>query len=183
MAEIAPGDLPAELVTRLGGSTAAQTAIDAALVAARRYCGWHVSPVRVDDVFELDGPGGQVLSLPTLSLNSVTSVTELGVAVDVTTLDRSRRRGTLTKPFGCWTARDGAIVAVVTHGFTEAEAADWRKAVIRLVDERSEVSIRDDADMKRKKIDDTEYEWFGALLSVDQELAGKFAQFRILPAP
>lgn len=183
MAELAPSDLPAAVLARFADNDAAQKAIDAALVAARRYCGWHVSPVRVDESIEMDGPGGRVLSLPTLSLNSVTSVTELGAAVDVTKLDRSRRKGTLTKPYGHWTGRDGAIVAVVTHGFTEAEAADWRSAILQVVGDRSEGSIRDDADMKRKKIDDTEYEWFGALLSVDQELAGKFAQFRILPSP
>lgn len=184
MAELSPSDLSAAVMARFGGDDeVAQLAIDTALVAARRYCGWHVSPVRVDELIELDGPGGRVLSLPTLSLNSVTSVTELGHTVDVSKLDRSRRKGTLTKPYGRWTGRDGAITAVITHGFTEDEAADWRSAIIQIVDERSEGSIRDDADMKRKKIDDTEYEWFGALLSVDQELAGKFAQFRILPSP
>lgn len=183
MAELTHTDLPAAVLARFADAAAAQVAINAALVAARRYCGWHVSPVRVDESLELDGPGGRVLSLPTLSLNSVASVTELGVALDVSALDRSRRKGTLTKQYGRWSGRDGAIVAVVTHGFTEAEASDWRAAIVATVDERSAGSIRDDADMKRKKIDDTEYEWFGALLSVDQELAARFAQFRILPSP
>lgn len=183
MAELAAADLPAAVRARFADDTAALAAINEVLVAARRYCGWHVSPVRVDEVLELDGPGGHVLSLPTLSLNSVASVTELGAAVDVSKLDRSRRKGTLTKPFGHWTCRDGAITATITHGYTEAEAADWRRAIIATVDARSQPSQRDDSGLKRKHVDDVEYEWFEALMSVDAELSARFAQFRILLSP
>lgn len=182
MAELAPADLSAAVRARFADDTAAQAAIDAVLVAARRYCGWPVSPVRTEQV-ELDGPGGCVLSLPTLSLNSVASVTELGVSVDVSKLDRSRRKGTLTKRFGRWTGRDGAITATITHGYTEAEAADWRRAIIATVDARSQQSLRDDSGLKVKKVDDIQYEWFEALMSVDAELSARFAPFRILPAP
>jgi len=183
VAELAPADLPAAVRARFADDTAAQAAINEVLAAARRYCGWHVSPVQVDQVFELDGPGGHVLSLPTLSLNAVASVTELGVAVDVTMLDRSRRKGTLTKQFGRWTGRDGAITATVTHGYTEAEASDWRRGVIAVVDARSQPMLRDDSGLKRKHVDDVEYEWFEALMSVDAEMSARFAQFRILPSP
>lgn len=184
MPEIGPDDLPAAVLARFGGDAEkAQAAIDAALVAARRYCGWHVSPVQSDVELDLDGPGGRVLSLPTLNLLSVASVTEHGDTVDVSGLDLSRRKGTLTKRFGCWSGRDGSITAVITHGFTEAEAADWRKAVIDLVDARSEAATRDGGDQKRKKVDDVEYEWFETLLSTNEELAATFSQFRILPSP
>ncbi|MEX7470179.1 hypothetical protein AB4Z39_10750 [Mycobacterium adipatum] len=183
MAELVFSDLPESVLARFDDNDAAQAAIDAALIAARRYCGWHVSPVRVDESIELDGPGGQELSLPTMRLNVVTSVTELGRAVDVSKLDKSRRKGTLTKPYGRWTCRDGAITAVITHGFTEAEAADWRAAIVKLVDEGSQSSDRTSADMKRWKVDDVEYEWFEALVSTNDELAAKFSQFRILPSP
>lgn len=185
MAELAPDDLPAAVRARFEDDAAAQAAIDSALAAARRYCGWHVSPVRTNEVLaEIDGPGGRVLSLPTLNLISVASITELGAALDVTKLDRSRRKGTLTKHFGWWTCRDGAITATITHGLTEAEAADWRAAIVAVVDERSDPNaLREDGDMKVKKVDDVQYEWFSTLVSVDQELAGKLSQFRILPAP
>ena len=183
MAELAYGDLPAAVLARFANNDAAQAAVDAALVAVRRFCGWHVSPVIEDDELVVDGPGGRVLSLPTMSLLSVASVVELGVAVDVTKLDRSQRKGTLTKPWGCWTGRDGAITATVDHGFTEAEAADWRAAVLAIVDEWSQVSTRSSGDMKRKKVDDVEYEWFETLMSTNDALAVKFSQFRILPAP
>lgn len=183
MAELAPSDLPAEVMTRFGGDDeVAQLAIDTALVAGRRYCGWRVSP-QITESLELDGPGGRVLSLPTLNLVSVASVTENGVAVDVSALDRSRRKGTLTKQYGRWTGRDGAITAVVTHGLTEAEAGDWRAAIIALVGAWSEPPDRDTGDLKRKKVDDVEAEWFEGALSTSDELAAKLAQFRILPAP
>lgn len=190
MAELGPDDLPAAVRARFADDDAAQQAIDETLAAARRYCGWHVSPVQVDQVFELDGPGGHVLSLPTLSLNAVASVTELGVAVDVTTLDRSRRKGTLTKPFGRWTSRDGAITAKVTHGYTEAEAADWRKAVIDLVDKWSEsaVSKRETSDLLVKKVDDVEYQWAQSIprfIADEAEalMESLFSRYRILPTP
>jgi len=183
MAELGPGDLPESVRARFDDDTKAQAAIDAVLVAARRYCGWHVSPVRADELIELDGPGGRVLSLPTLALNSVASVTELGTAVDVSTLDRSRRAGTLTKQFGQWTCRDGAITVTATHGYTETEAADWRAGIVAVVDARTQPSLRDDSGLKVKKVDDVQYEWFEALLSVETELSARFAQFRILLAP
>lgn len=182
MAELSPDDLPTSIRGLFADDEAAQDAIDAVLASARRYCGWHVSPVKSDDAIDMDGPGGKVLSLPTLNLLSVSSVTELGVDLDVANLDRSRRKGTLTKPFGYWTGRDGAIVATVTHGLTEDEAKDWRRAVVQLVGRR-EQSSRDSGDLKRKKVDDVEYEWFEGVVSVDAELSAVFAPFRILPSP
>ncbi|BBC53883.1 putative head-to-tail connector protein [Mycobacterium phage HC] len=181
MAELEPSDLPAKVRGLFADDTEAQTAINAALAAARRYCGWHVSPVRTDDEIEVDGSGGAVLSLPTLRLLDVKSVVELGTALDVDTLTWSRRKGTITKPWGRWTARDGGVVVTVTHGYTETEAADWRAAVVRLVAQRYG-SKRDSADLKRKKIDDVEYEWFEAI-SNDSELSALFSAFRILPSP
>lgn len=182
MAELSHSDLSAAVLARFADNAAAQAAIDTALVAARRFCGWHVSPSKSETI-TVDGPGGRVLSLPTLNLTAVASVSELAAAVDVSTLDRSQWKGTLTKQFGCWTGRDGAIEATITHGFAEADALDWRRAVINLVGDWSESSTRDGSDMKRKKVDDVEYEWFETALSTDAELAEKFSQFRILPAP
>lgn len=184
MADLAPADLPEEVLARFVDEAAAQTAIDVALAVARRYCGWHVSPV-VEETFELDGSGGRVLSPPTMNLISVSSVTENGVAVDVAKLDISRRKGTLTKPFGKWTSRDGGITVVCTHGYTEAEAADWRKAIIDLVDSESqpEDEERDSPDLILKRIDDVQYQWNASLPSTEERLASMLSQFRILPAP
>ncbi len=117
---------------------ALQAMLDAALALARRYCGWPVSPVQTDVELTVDGPGGRVLSLPTLNLIELSEVTESGGALDVTKLDVSRRTGTVEKhPYGYWTCRNGGIVVKMTHGFTEAEAADWRRAILQLVDRMS----------------------------------------------
>lgn len=169
-----------------------QAMLDAALAASRRYCGWPVTPVIADVELIVDGPGGRVLSLPTLNLIAVTTVTEEGVALDVTKLDVSRRKGTVRKQHfyhgGCWSGRDGAIAVKITHGFTETEAADWRRAVLRLVDLMSLEPVtvgaeRESPEMKRKRIDDVEYDWYEGLIASDDRLKALFSAYRILPAP
>lgn len=183
MAELAPSDLPADVLARFEDDAAAQVAIDTALVAARRYCGWPVSPVVTDDAVTVDGSGCQVQSLPTLNLVSVSEIDEDGTVHTAADL-RVSRLGLVRKRSGArWTSAYGAVTVTMTHGFTEAEAADWRRAVIDLVDSRSQSSTRESSDMKRKRIDDVEYEWFEALMSTDVELSAKFSQFRILPSP
>lgn len=185
MAELTTDDVADYTRGRLPGNNdpATRQLLDAALAAARRYCGWHVSPVLEDDELDVDGPGGRILSLPTLNLLSVSQVVECGEQVDVSTLDVSRRKGVIAKRSGCWTSRVGAVTATVTHGFTEAQAADFRNGVLRLVDMKAREQARDNPDLKRKKVDDVEYEWFEAALSNDRQLSGLFSQFRILPSP
>lgn len=167
-----------------------QALLDAALAAARRYCGWSVTPVIEDAELVADGPGGRVLSLPTLNLITVTAVTEEGVALDVTKLDVSRRKGTVKKHSNwvSWSGRDGVIAVTMTHGFTETEAADWRRAVLRLVDIMSLEPVtvgaeRESPEMKRKRIDDVDYEWYDKLITTNDQLSALFSSYRILPSP
>ncbi len=182
MAELAPSDLPASVRGLFATDNEAQDAINAVLAAARRYCGWVVSPVAENVQVVVDGPGGRVLSLPTLNLITLSAVDEDGADWAPTDL-RASRLGLVRKRSGMsWTSAYGAITATMTHGFTETEAADWRRAVVKLVGQR-EQSSRDSGDLKRKKIDDVEYEWFEGVVSVDSELSALFAPFRILPAP
>lgn len=185
MAELTAANLSAYTKGRLPADATTQDLLDAALSAARRWCGWHVSPVRTDDDLVVDGPGGRVLSLPTLNLIALSAVTECGVALDVARLDVSRRKGTVEKhPYGNWTDRDGAITVTMTHGFTEAEAADWRRAVLRLADlmDRDDTQ-RGGGDMIMKRIDDVQYQWAQGIISTDSRLEALFSAFRILPAP
>lgn len=177
MAEIGLSDLASATKTRLGGDVPAQAALDAVLVAARRHCGWHVSPVKTGDVLTLDGPGIGALDLPTGKLNALTSVVENGTSLDVARLDWSKT-GVVRKQSGAWwSSRYRSIVAIITHGFTEAEAVDWRRTIIAMVDAVSYASaaVGEDGPLKRKKVDDVEYEWFDAaaeqaLLSVSAVL-------------
>lgn len=188
MAELSAADLSAYTGGRLAsGDTATATVLAAALAAARRYCGWSVSPVATVTV-TLDGPGGYVLPLPTRNLLTVTAVSENGAALTVANLDVSRTKGTIEKhPRGRWTDRNSGISVTMSHGYTEAEAADWRRAVLRLADmmasDAAASGQRDSAELIRKKVDDVEYQWGESLIAADDRLSALLAQFRILPSP
>lgn len=120
--------------------------LNAALGMARRYCGWHVTPVQPDDVVTLDGTGGALLALPTLRLVELTELVEDGITADLTYVERSAR-GLLRKKAGYlpgphhygpyWTNQLGGITATMTHGF--ADAPEWQSAVLSLVDRTSMV--------------------------------------------
>ena len=66
---------------------------------------------------------------------------------------------------------------VITHGYTETEAADWRQAVLTMVDLMS-TGGRPDNELVVKKVDDVQYQWTPAtgadqaLLSVASTLDG-----------
>lgn len=122
----------------------------AALVAARRYCGWHVTPVIEDDELVLDGPGSTMLMLPTLRMLALTSVIENGRDLDLTTLEWSSR-GMVRKIshlshhgyYGAhehcrngWTSKLGGITVKITHGFDEAP--DFESAVLSIADRSSQ---------------------------------------------
>lgn len=108
----------------------------AALSAAQRWCGWHVTPVAVDQVVTLDGPGGALLRLPTLRMVTLTAVVEDGITLDVDDLDVSRIGLVRKKSGACWTNRFGGIVATLTHGF--ADAPDFESAVLAYADRASQ---------------------------------------------
>lgn len=108
--------------------------------AARRYCGWHVTPVRTAEDFTVDGPGTPLLVLPTLSLAEITEMFEDGETVDLDYIDVSRR-GLVRKKAGypalwpngyLWSCKFSAITGKMTHGF--AEAPEWQSAVLSLID-------------------------------------------------
>ena len=148
----------------------------AALAAARRYCGWCVTPPETVTL-TIDGSGGPVLSLPTLYLTAVTAVTEDGVALDVDDL-RVSKRGQIRKRSGAWwTSAYAAVEVTFTHGYTSAPDFDVAGAQAAAALEGS----RDDSSLKRKKIDDVEYEWFAAATSALNEAL--LAPYRILPGP
>lgn len=185
MGELTAADVSTFTGGRLPNDSNTQALLDSALAAARRYCGWTVSPVATVTL-TIDGPGGRVLSLPTLRLNSLSAVTEIGVALDVSKLDVSKTKGTVEKfPYGYWTSRAGAITVTMTHGYTESEAADWRRAILRLVDlmDRDEKTERDTPDLIMKRIDDVQYQWAQGIIETDDKLCSMLSPFRILLSP
>lgn len=145
MAEIAAADVQ----TYTGGRLQAADVevirmLAAALTVARNHVGWHVSPAKTETI-TVDGPGSRILFLPTMKVNTLTSVTEDGTLLAADTISASvgdgplmRRRTALRKAGGgWWTAEYGGIVIAMNHGFAEADAGDWRQAVLSMVDQMS----------------------------------------------
>lgn len=166
---------PADVASFTGGRLAANDPevakmLAAALVAARRHCGWHVNPIIEDDEITIDGPGSRILNLPTRKLVEMTSITEGTVLIP---LDRVRWSaggppGALSRPIsvrknngGWWSQLYQDIVVVMTHGYDDAEAADWRYAVLSMIDEMATLQTagRGEPDLLSKKVDDVTYRW------------------------
>lgn len=122
---------------RLGASDPETAlALARALAEVRRWCGWHVTPVVEDDEVVLDGPGSQLLRLPTLRLVELSAVTEAGVELDPEALQCSSI-GLVRKNSGeFWTARFSGVAVTMTHGFEAAD--DFESAVLSVADRRSQ---------------------------------------------
>lgn len=141
----------------------------AALRAARRHCGWSVNPVVADDAVTLDGPGSRILTLPTRRLITLTSLTEDDTVVDLSTVRWSaggppgilERPVSVRKKSNCWwTSYYQGIDVVMTHGYDDEEAADWRYAVLAMVDQMGlALTTGGELDILSKKVDDVTYQW------------------------
>lgn len=176
MAELEPADVESFTKGRLKVADAdTQRLLDAALSCARRECMWHVSPVRTGDVLVLDGPANALLTLPTRKLIDLSAVAEDGNAVDLAKVTWSETGSVRKNSRLCWTGKYRGLSVTMTHGFTEIEAADWRNAVLSMVDKMSLMPIpasggRSQNELVRKKIDDVEYQWSdGALLTAAEQ--------------
>lgn len=112
-----------------------QRQLDAALAAARAYCGWHVSPVLVDQEITLDGPTtSHLLVLPTLKMTELSEVNEDEVEIELTDLNWSAR-GLIQKKSGHWWSQDfGSIVVIFSHGYTSANAPDFESVVLGAIE-------------------------------------------------
>jgi len=109
-----------------------QRQLDAALAAARRYCGWHVTPVISDDEITLDGPNSQILILPTLNMTELTEVDEDGEELNLADLNWSAR-GLIAKRSGYgWTPMFGAITVIFSHGY--ADAPDFESVILSAIE-------------------------------------------------
>jgi hypothetical protein len=177
--ELTPEDVDSYTSGRLAASDP-ETArmLSATLSAARREMGWHVSPV-ITDTLTLNGPhsgvwgygayGGSArrLVLPTQKIVSLTSIVENGVTLDLSKIVISaqdawnRNCEILIRHCGCWTLCPSGIVITMDHGYTPDEAADWRQAILALVDQMSEMAIlgHSGSSLQSKTVDDATYKW------------------------
>jgi hypothetical protein len=113
-----------------------QAVLDAASAQIRRYCGWHIAPIHVDEVMVLDGPGGPDLMLPTLNLIGVIEAVERvtwtadATVIPATDLDWSRI-GTIRKQGrGHWTPRLRGLTVTATHGYEMTDVPDLTQLVL-----------------------------------------------------
>lgn len=183
MSELSASDVEEFTSGRLVDDALTQAILDAALVTARRHCGWHVSPVRVNDEVVLDGPESRILNLPTRKLIALTSVEEDSNLVDLSTLRWSAGGppGILDRPVGVrkrsggfWPCHYMAVTVTMTHGYTENEAADWRFAILSMVDRISMTTMAGATGggmLTGKRIDDVAYTWASPLAGVGAENA------------
>lgn len=109
-----------------------QRQLDAALAAARRYCGWHVTPVVTNQTLTLDGPGDRILVLPTLQLGSVTGISEEGITLNLADVQVSARGLVLKTDGTYWTDKLGGISVVFTHGYSAAP--DFESVILSAID-------------------------------------------------
>lgn len=161
---------PADVQTFTGGRLLASNPqvglmLKAALVLARRRAGWHVNPVRTDTI-NLDGPDSRILYLPTRKLIELTSIEENGVSLNLNALSVSvggapgfsEQVRVRKKSRSYWTCEYDGIEVVMEHGYTDDEAADWRNAVLMMVDQIALVTATPDGGtLTRKQIDDVAY--------------------------
>ncbi len=101
----------------------------AASARVRAYCGWLIGP-SMDETFTVNGSGTYRQFLPTMYLTALTSLTDAGVALDLTVLDWATEgyvEWTQGNPYlgtypaynfpGVFSVKPRGIVATVTHGY------------------------------------------------------------------
>lgn len=181
MAELTADDVETYTGGRLAAADAeTQRMLDAALVAARRDVGWPVSPVVEDADITVDGPGGYRLWLPTQKIVSVSGITEDGDTTSLSDVVAAVTPGLLVKPTGYWSTKYAGITVTLDHGFTEAEAADWRQAILQIVSDMASGVARSDADLVSKKVDDVEYRWGDAAAEAVYRADSVLRRYRLL---
>lgn len=166
--ELSPTDLAAYTQNRLSATDpSTQTVLNRALLQVRNYCKWNVCPVMTDDTVTLDGPGqwggysvgmgsmygssyshgnlarrrvgSGTLYLPTKRLQGISSIMENGVALDLSTVQWSSTGIVQKQNMTPWSADLGGITVTYTHGWSVAEAEDWRQIVLAVADRMSMV--------------------------------------------
>jgi len=62
---------------------------------------------------------------------------------------------------GRWSNDWSSIVITLDHGFPPDEAADWREAVLTMIDDFTSIMVtgRPDSDLASKQVDDVVYKW------------------------
>ena len=92
--------------------------LEVAMAAVRHYCGWHIAPV-LDETLTIDGPGGKLLVLPTLSVKRITSISELGNHIELGDVTWSANGRVAKRSAQPWTDEFRGITVEFSHGFDQ----------------------------------------------------------------
>lgn len=90
--------------------------IAGAVTAIRNYCGWHVSPVKAEEV-TLDGKGGTIQKVRSTRIVSVQSVEDAGRPLQDRTDYTWSEAGMFRRTRGRWSCEFRDIVINLTHGY------------------------------------------------------------------
>lgn len=144
--------------------------LNAGLGRARRFCGWHVTPV-ISTTVTVRGSGEDWLALHTLKIVQLTSIVQVryenGVDVQYPLdLDDfevlSDESGVIYwKPhrYGRWNCESTYIITF-SHGYTATEAASFNDAVLEWIDSMSEsIGTGGTGPMSELKVDDVDIKW------------------------
>ena len=172
MAEnLTPADVEQYTKGQLGAwDPETQRMLDEALGRARSFCGWHVSPVQSSTI-KVRGSGYGYMILRTQKITSITSVTEIDQDGVSTVLDVNdfevftdeswavyRRR---CRPFDC----RKTYQIVFSHGYSAAEAADFRGAVLQLIDAMAQsLGTGGGGPLSEFQVDDVKLAWANSRL-------------------
>lgn len=126
----------------VSGTGLDQARLDGIVAEIRAYCGWHIAPA-ITETITLDGTGADIVQLPTLCLNSITSVIECGVGLAEGSYEWSRD-GTLRRRYP-WTARYRGIVVEANHGHATVPA-NIASVVLDAVGSALAVGVGEDSD-------------------------------------
>lgn len=107
-------DVPSLLSTPSADPTTDDLAAAEAIV--RKYCGWHVAPVIIEDLV-LDGTGTGSLFIKSLRVVGIHSAEVDGTVLDPETLEWSEAGYVRTS--GVWPDKLRAVKLTVEHGFDE----------------------------------------------------------------
>lgn len=103
----------------------------ASLDRIRRFCGWHVSPVK-EDTAALRGSWHDYIVLPTMKVVSIESVKIDGRSIDPADIEQyTDEPGVLYRKNGHWCGR---VEIEYHHGYTADEAMAFRDEVLSLID-------------------------------------------------
>ena len=160
--ELTTADVAAYTKNRLDpNDPETQRVLNAALKAVRTYCGWHVTPV-ISETMMVDGTGCADIILPTLYVQSITSITDNDTAVDLTIVDwNNTEPGVLHRNnWTTWTYGLGKVVVELEHGFDDAY--DFQQAVLEFIDRSSSQVgsvLGNSGPASAKKVDDVTLQW------------------------